>query len=41
MVKKQRTILNKKLKVGALLIDLLKAFDGLDPSLLLAKIKCI
>ena len=38
MIEKWKTILNKKLKVGALFIDLLKAFDTLDHSLLLAKL---
>ena len=37
MTEKWKTILNKKLKVGALFMDLPKAFDTLDHSLLLAK----
>ena len=38
MIKKWKTILNKKLNVGALFKDLSKAFDTLDHSLLLAKL---
>ena len=38
MIEKWKTILNKKLKVGSLFMDLLKAFDTLDHSLLLAKL---
>ena len=38
MIKKWKTILNKKLKVGALFMDLSKGFDNLDHSLLLAKL---
>ena len=38
MIEKWKTIVNKKLKVGALFMDLLKAFDTLDHSLLLAKL---
>ena len=38
MVKKWKTILNKKLKVGALFMDLSKAFDTLNRPLLLAKL---
>ena len=38
MIEKWKTILNKKLKVGALFMDLPKAFDTLDHSLLLAKL---
>ena len=38
MIEKWKTILNKKLKIGALLMDLSKAFDALDHSLLLAKL---
>ena len=37
MIEKWKTILNKKLKVGALFIDLSKAFDTLDHSLLWLK----
>ena len=37
MIEKRKIILNKKLKVGALFMDLPKAFDTLDHSLLLAK----
>ena len=37
MIEKWKTILNEKLKLGALFMDLLKAFDTLDHSLLLAK----
>ena len=38
MIEKWKTILNKNLKVGALFMDLSKAFDALDHSLLLAKL---
>ena len=38
MIEKWKTILNKKLKVGALLMDLSKGFDTLHHSLLLAKL---
>ena len=38
MIEKWKTILNKKLKVGALFMDLSKVFDILDYSLLLAKL---
>ena len=38
MNKKWKTILNKKLKVGALFMDLSKAFDNLDHSLLSANL---
>ena len=38
MIEKWKTILNKKLKVGALIMDLPKAFDILDHSLLLAEL---
>ena len=37
MSEKWKTILNKKLRVGALFMDLPKAFDTLDHSLLIAK----
>ena len=37
MIEKWKTILNEKFKLGALFMDLLKAFDTLDHSLLLAK----
>ena len=40
MIEKWKTILNKKLKVGALFIDLSEAFDTLDHSIV-SKIKCI
>ena len=39
MIKKWKTILNKKLKVGALFMDLSKALDTLDHSLLLVKLR--
>ena len=38
MIEKWKTILNKKLKVCALFMNLSKAFDTLDHSLLLAKL---
>ena len=38
MIKKWKTILNKKLKVGALFMALSKGFDNLDHFLLLAKL---
>ena len=38
MIEKWKTILNKKLNVGALFMDLSKAFDTLDHSLLSAKL---
>ena len=38
MTKKSKTVLNKKLRVGALFMDLSKAFDTLDHSLLLVKV---
>ena len=34
MIEKWKTVSNKKLKVGALLMDLSKVFDNLDHSLL-------
>ena len=37
-IEKWKTILNKKLEVGALFMNLSKAFDTLDHSLLLAKL---
>ena len=37
MIEKWKTILNEKLKLGALFMDLPKAFDTLDHSVLLAK----
>ena len=38
MIENWKTILNKKLKVGAVFMDLSKAVDTLDHSLLLAKL---
>ena len=38
IIEQWKAILNKKLKVGALFIDLSKVFDTLDHSLLLAKL---
>ena len=38
MIGKLKTILDKKLKVGAFFTDLSKAFDTLHHSLLLAKL---
>ena len=38
MIEKWKTILNKKLKVGALFMDLSKAFNTLNHSLVLAKL---
>ena len=38
MIEKLETILNKKVKVGALFMDLSKVFDTLDRSLFLAKL---
>ena len=38
MIEKWKNILNKNLQVGALFMDLSKAFDTLDHSLLLAKL---
>ena len=38
IIEKWKTILNKKLKVDALFVDLSKVFDTLDHSLLLAKL---
>ena len=37
LIEKSKAILNKKLKMGPLFMDLPKAFDTLDHSLLLAK----
>ena len=39
MIEKWKTILNKKLKVSAHFMDLLKTFETLDHSLLLAKLR--
>ena len=39
MIEKCKTILNKKLKVGALFLGLSKVFDTLDHPLLLAKLR--
>ena len=38
MIEKWKTILNKKLKVGATFMNFSKAFDTLDHSLMLAKL---
>ena len=38
MIENWKTILNKKLKIGALFIGLPKVFDTLDHSLFLAKL---
>ena len=40
MIEKWKTILNKKFKVGALFMDLSKAFDTLD-HFIVGKIKCV